>query len=454
MSSFSAKRRARVIKVSEADDADAENSSASENDGSRQEAPKPLFGFKAGRKPFRQSGLRKSFTPTDENAAEIGQDANLAQDDACVVIRPSTMKQKKKMVKSRLSFGLGAGDASDDHGDSALASKSQRQSANIPRAGIAIRELPPRVIPEDLDRPIYSKEYLSELQSSTPNTPGDISSMPTDVDEMMLDASELQGATIVDASEAMTSVPNTQILSEAEIRERKERRARLAKEQEYIVIDDDDGDNGLGRSKKETTRLVREEEDLGEGFDDYVEDGGLALGKRAEKERRRRHRRQMAELINTAEGHSSESSSESDAERRMAYEAAQTRAGLDGIEKPGKSTKDINVQLPSKFLPLPSLPECLARLQASLKSMEKDIRTKHASIEQLRREREEVDRREAEVQALLDETGRKYQEAMSHGALSGVQGSVTGSNGEFTTQRGLESIGATPIRPDDDVDIS
>jgi hypothetical protein len=209
-------------------------------------------------------------------------------------------------------------------------------------------------------------------------------------------------------------------------------------------LDDEDDETSFGRKKKEDTRLVAEDEDLGEGFDDYVDDGGLSLGKRAEKERRKRDRQQIAEMINAAEGHSSDSSADSDAERRIAYEAAQTRAGMDGLKKPRNDPASELLQVPPKITPLPSLSECLIKLQSSLKTMEEEIKKRDVRVQQLRNEKAEIAKREGEVQALLDETGKKYQEAMGTGKVEMEQIANAGPRIELAGERGLESLGTTP----------
>lgn len=383
--------------------------------------------------------------------------------DGPVVVKPKISRnassaQKKRAAKSsKLSFGVG-GEREEEDDDTGSASNKGGLSKKVlentaVKRGIATRGLPLRSFQDDDDRPKYSKEFLSELQSSTPNTPGNISSLQGDsADEMELDASELEGALIVESANSGPSQPQTKILTDAEIQEKKERRARLAKEQDFISLEDDDDDDYSGRKKKDDTRLKPEDEEMGEGFDDYVEDGGLSLGKRAEKERSKRDRQQMAELINTAEGHSSDSSSDSDAERRMAYEAAQTRAGLDGLKKkPKKDPNQDTLQIPSKITPLPSLAECVAKLQVSLEGMEANLKAKAARLESLRTEKTEITTRQAELQALLDETGKKYQEAMGQGLVDSATVQPTGAGVELAGARGLESLGTTPRRPDEEL---
>ncbi|EEU48126.1 uncharacterized protein NECHADRAFT_75386 [Fusarium vanettenii 77-13-4] len=452
MSSFAGKRKAKVIKVADEEDTAESVSAPSGDTGSSDEPSKPLFGAKAGRKPFRQSGLRKSFNPAD---AENLRDDNNDEDDGPVVVRPAisrsgSLKQKKKPKKaSRLSFGGDDGVAGDEDATEVFTPKKgplgrALENSAIKR-GLGTKGLPMRTLGDEDDRPRYSKEYLEELQSSTPNTPQNVSTLPPDDTDMMdLDASELEGAVIVESSD-FNQPQATTILSEAEIREKKERRARLAKEKDFLSVEDDEGP--FGKKKKDDTRLIAEDEDLGEGFDNYVEDGGLSLGKRAEKERRKHDRQKMAELINAAEGHTSDSSSDSDAERRIAYEAAQTRAGMDGLKKPRKDPGQEILQVPPKIAPLPSLTECLARLQTTLKGMEEEMKGKQARVEKLKREREEIVKREGEVQALLDDTGRKYQEAMGQGKVADAPANAPA---ELAGARGLETLGTPSRKPEEE----
>jgi len=479
--SFSAKRKAKVIKVADEDDPN-ENVTASGGDNvtsdgeysqildlrlllmrsrltlANIEPIKPLFGAKSGRKPFRQSGLRKSFNPADSESLGDAPAANDDEDDGPVVVRPAisrsgSLKGKKKPKSSRLSFGGDDNTAGDDEPTEVFTPKKlplgrALENSAIKR-GLGTKGLPMRSIGDDEDRPRYSKEYLEELQSSTPNTPAKTSTLPPDDSDMMdLDASELEGALVVESSELNQPQP-TAILSEAEIREKKERRQRLALEKDFLSVEDDD--DPFARKKKDDTRLIAEDEDLGEGFDNYVEDGGLSLGKRAEKERRKQDRKMMEELITAAEGHTSDSSSDSDAERRIAYETAQTRAGMDGLKKPRKDPGQDLLQAPPKISPLPSLTECLARLQTTLKGMEEEMKGKQNRVEKLKQEREEIVKREGEVQSLLDETGKKYQEAMGQGKVAEGKADISvNAPAEMVGARGLETLGTPSRKPEDE----
>lgn len=388
---------------------------------------------------MRQSGLRKTFQP-DEDGADSTADG---EDDGPVVVRPkAASKMKKKAPKAKLSFGGDAMEGDDEEPTSFATSKA----SNLGRAAVGLRGLPMRSAQDDDDRPKYSRSYLEELQSSTPTTPQDTPpQQSTDDDAMVLDASELEGAMIVDSPAPAPVVAKTEILSDAQVQERKQRRARLAQEQGFLSVESDDDTP----KEKGDSRLKGDDENVGEGFDEYVEDGGLSLGKRAEKERKKRDRRQMADMISAAEGHSSDDSSDEDAERRIAYESAQTRAGMDGLKRKTQSAGDQLLKVPQKITPLPDLSECVAKLQQTMLSMQAEIDAKKAEVAQVQAEREAVTKREAEVQALLDETGKKYQEAMKTND-DVVPPSAGVAALHMAEGRGLESLGTTPSRAMDE----
>ncbi|KAK0655400.1 nineteen complex-related protein 2-domain-containing protein [Cercophora newfieldiana] len=189
--------------------------------------------------------------------------------------RSSSTKQKKRHATARLSFGPDDSAARDDAstpsevitpkktlGQRALPNNALRKSASFPN----LHNLPTRFGSEK-DRPRYSKEYLEELQSSTPNTPQKaVSSLDAeDVDDAMdLDPSELQGALIVQSSDLDRRSPSSQaltntsaaavanVLTETEIRERKERRARLAHQSDFLSLDASDEDAAEPRSNRIT----------------------------------------------------------------------------------------------------------------------------------------------------------------------------------------------------------
>ncbi|KAG4443622.1 hypothetical protein IFR05_000899 [Cadophora sp. M221] len=466
-SAFGSKRKARKIQVDEDDEDGAKNVNIAEPVNT------PSTGSSTslipGRKTFKKSSLRQSIAFDDQS--QDGDDGNGPQiTNKPTIGRSSSLMKKKKPASSRLSFGPGeiiSGDAAEAlEDDEAFTPKKSVLGRRVIEGNALKRTLPHQGLPmrsndDDEERPTYSKDYLNELKSSTPTTPKDLTALhATAEDEEGLDASELEGAMVIDLDGDLELESNTAFIpSEAEIKEKKERRARLAQEKDFISFNDGDGRDRqqislLPQKKKQESRLVREDEDLGEGFDEFVDDGRISLGKKQEREAKRRQRKEMADMIHQAEGSSDEDSDDSEAERRAAYETAQTRAGMDGIHKHDESVEVNATQMPSKITPLPALSECLERLQSTLSSMEQELAKRQKQMEASRQEKKEIAAREIEVQDLLKQAGARYAalKADSNGAVADPH-NLAGPNNGFAVpmiaDRGLESFGNTPtVRPE------
>jgi hypothetical protein len=424
------------------------------------------------RKPFRKSALRQSIIPDDD--LESGDNGTKdEQGDGPVVVRPprpglgrtGSAAGKKKKATSRLSFGPGeiiSGDSAEALEDETTftpkkAGFGRRVIENnaLRKSLPGVQNLSIRSGDDDDERPTYSKDYLNELKSSTPSTPKDLRSLSADEEEISLDPSELEGATVVDVASKFGTRNfggASAIPTEAEIREKKERRARLAAEPDFISLNDDGG-NGvmslLPRRKKAETRLVRDDEDFGEGFDEFVDDGRISLGKKAERAERKKKRAAMADLIHEAEGSSGDDSDDSEVERRIAYEAAQTRAGMDGLKK-ADEREAMAAKLPPKIGVLPNLNECLEKLQRTMGEMEMALAHEKRKMEGLRLEKSNILAREVEVQRLMNEAGARYAAMRGDKTASTIDTEMLMDTGSTNTpalpaDRGLESFGSTPV---------
>ena len=494
--------------------------------------PVPQGPIKFGRsKPAKSSSLRRTIKINDDiddeqdtngdatkptsTSISTAPDATEEDEDTGVplVVRPGfgrTSSKKKRVTK--LSFGASEGDT--ENGDDSTTTTASSDVVSAPsKKSLSQRVAEKNALRKsaltarfgtfgaDEEKPRYSKEYLEELQTSTPATPQNLASLSiidddddnslrahssaapeettaapgetTTDDAMDLDPSELDGAMIVptrDLPVARTgnagSAAAPHILSEAEIRERKERRARLAKEHDFISLDDSDEDEDDDRKriipsninkkpKKSESRLIAEDEDLGEGYDEFVTDGSLALGRKAEREAAKRHRQEMAELIQAAEAGSDAESDDSEAERRAAYEAAQRRAGMDGLQKPEDDMMEIDEeggginQIP-KMKPLPELGEVLARMKGLVQGLEDEVSRRKARIESLEKEKGEILSRETEVQEILNQAGAKYQAVMgatAAGTAATATTSTAAATGTSTPGDALKFVTQSPLRP-------
>ncbi|KAA8574741.1 hypothetical protein EYC84_003991 [Monilinia fructicola] len=386
----------------------------------------------AVRKPLKKSNLRRSIA--FEDLTHEGDDApknDAASDDSDIISGSDAEELEEESftpVKKPLARKVTEGNV-------------KKTNARLP--------LPMRARDEDEDgdsgmgRPTYSKDYLKELKSSQATAMKELAEVEVGGgEEPFLDASELEGAMIVDSQgngdtvAGLGASTSSTIPTDAEIREKKERRARMAREKDFISLNDDEPDGGrttslLPRPAKAESRLVREDEEIMEGFEEFVDDGRVALGQKQEREERRRRKKEMADLIQQAEGSTDDASDDSDAERRAAYEAAQTRAGMDGLHKhddDAAAARDEH-QVPPRITPVPVLSECLERLQRTLSTMEVELSKRKRKLEDAQRERADILKREQEVQVLLTQAGQRYAALKADARVKEVEVEVGMSRG-------------------------
>ena len=332
-----------------------------------------------------------------------------------------------------------------------------------------VASVPPPSVPtrHDEDRPSYSTDTLNELRASTPSTPKDLRSQP----DSPAGGNELDLAAKFGSDLALQG--DTAIPTDAEIKEKKERRARLAKEHEFISLDsdgepDDDGHNesdsdassvnetsvlpytGSRRLKEPASRLQQDDEEVGEGFDDFVSDGDVALSRKAETEQRRRQKAAMKTMIDEAEGSEDPSEDESEVERRAAYEAAQTRKGMDGLKKHDEGARPRRPRTPPRITPLPTLGGILERLRERQQARQHEKRIQQARLDMVKKELVDIEVRKVEVQRLMTEAGKRFEklqaevQAEKGGAEAGSSAMVERPGlgiGIGVEMRGLESMG-------------
>lgn len=346
------------------------------------------------------------------------------------------------------------------------------------------------------DRPSYSADYLAELRQSTPSTPRDLvirSDAPDTSTPTVLDiASKFGSSALVNST---YDPPPSAIPTDTEIREKKERRRRLAKEQEYISLNDVDNNNVDAsqsddsdrdeprhrsliipadelkpRDKYVETRLVHEDEDMAEGFDSFVEDAGkVTLKGKAAKEQERQRKKDIAEQIRSAqhgygygadassdetgEGEGGDSVDEEEVARNAAYEAAQTRAGTYSAggnngarrwEKEKAESLRRRLEMQPKIRPIPDLKTLVARFWETVKAKEEQVAMSRKRLEAVQREKEEIEGEEVRIQELLREAGERYER------LRAETGGNTAGSGDAAAkmeQRGLDNLGSMAETP-------
>ena len=370
--------------------------------------------------------------------------------DLVVVKRPVFGKARKRS-SLRISFGPGE-DAhpGDESSEAAVVTPKKSNLSRIALEKSARLRAQSPLVPEASRPTEYSKDYIAELRNSTPSTPRDVAVSAQDNEESRaLDIASKFGSP---APEAPSLIP-----TQAEIQEKKARRRRLAQEdaayddEDRPWASDDEGEDEFRQRRNEIslrpqakyaeTRLVHDDEDIAEGFDAFVEDGKISLGRKSEKEAQRIRRAEMAELIHEAEGGSDDDESDdSDEERNMAFAAAQARAGRYG--QPIKDADDGSTT-PPRIAPLPDLNEILEGLFSDIQEKQQRKQCILQKLQELTDDHARIEERKRYLQEQLQKTGDEYEKLRQEAGLPELP--TSGNEGRLLTERGLDSLGTTPL---------
>lgn len=349
---------------------------------------------------------------------------------------------------------------------------------------LALSRTPKVELDQDVDRPSYSKSYLDELKGSTPTTPRDLSQYNSSAEDELAVIQPQTQALDIASKFGSSALKLSAIPSAAEIAEKKERRNRLAKEEQasaltasargtgsvrnqddFVSLDAYDSDGEFKPSRmqvssylredriadaSEHTRLVPEDEDIAEGFDDFVEDNTatnrnknrINMGMKSDPVRERAN---IKNLIDHAEGGSDSDSDgseseNSDASAEHAYMTSQTRHGagfshLSKDERRRQEKEAVRPKQPEKTTPVPTLVEGLARLKELRESA--DMNRQRAELRKVEIERrlKEVENEKIRIQSALEDLGRQLEESSKRVAEEGRNGDA------MIVDRGLEGLG-------------
>ncbi|KEF59006.1 uncharacterized protein A1O9_03849 [Exophiala aquamarina CBS 119918] len=425
--------------------------------------------------------------------------ADVDEDTGPVVRRPTTSNAPKNKSKLRVSFNPGDEGEDGREGRHTSGEETQRDASTLSsrtsRLGLssAAQTLQNRVATtrdtmadssegQNHERPTYSKAYLDELRNSTPSTPREISSGDSPGFDLVEAGTSTGDNTLDLASKFGPSAlsSSSRIPTAAEIREKKERRARLAKErlasntsssktndnEDFIPLEayDSDGEfkpralqvgSYLAPAREADTRLVHDDEDIAEGFESFVDDPGrVTLSKKALKEQSKLDREAIRSMIDEAEGSDDSEggsaaggSDDSDYARHQAYEAAQTHRGMDGLTGHAAHRRiAARPRQPRETTAIPKLSAGLARLR----EMASRLGYERARIEKrradIRRERTEIVESQVHIQTSLEEAGRELELVMLQ---QQKQQEEQGNSRLAAVRNGLES-GASHLRPSND----
>ncbi|KZO96889.1 hypothetical protein CALVIDRAFT_549520 [Calocera viscosa TUFC12733] len=381
--------------------------------------------------------------------ARLGEDeAETPGDGSTDGSRPATPSEspatlaaklkKKNKLKTRLSFG-----GEEEEGPAFTVNKSTL-SRNL-----SLRDHPNLTAdagpatPAAAQRPSYSAAELASLKANTPTTAlrgkarhpfvldddeegtGSGSGMDEATYEHLMgrvDDMELDGVDRGTPSADDMSIPTQNHIASARERRTAARKLPMLSnpeqpsfnnEEDYISLD---VSRPFGERPKETSgphpesRLMREDDEIGEGDDDAAEYTGaqerIAIGKKAREKEAKKRRADLVEVIDEAEADSDDSESRE-------WELAQVRRAAPARLSPTPDRKRDVYRAPTipTVTPIPTL----AAQQARLSLLLEDLTGRHLqntkALDGVETEREDVSKNEARVRKEVEEVGIRWGEA-------------------------------------------
>ncbi|KAK0201965.1 nineteen complex-related protein 2-domain-containing protein [Desarmillaria ectypa] len=354
-----------------------------------------MFSKRVKSKPSQRLRQTSPENDTTDGATATGDDS------------PSTLVtkiKKKSKPKSRLSFG---GSDYEEDAEEAFQVKKSKLSKKLTLAKHSADILP------NLDQatispnrgPKYDQAYLNELKASNRRAPAPD---PYDAD-MSMDLSMDAGDVCIQSVDDVDVLMETSIPSESSIKVAKERRERLratdaSGTEDFISLSLTRRTEDQGPHPE--SRLMREDDELGEGDDEFADytsaQERIALGKKSRKVEASKRRDAMKEMIADAE--------EED-EETMEWEQEQLRRGGTTPSDPSPSSSKVRQTYKAASIPpmtaVPTLGPALTRLTQQLAQLTTSHATNTAALNSLAQERGELDDREIEMRGMVGRAEEK-----------------------------------------------
>ncbi|KAF8551693.1 GCFC-domain-containing protein [Imleria badia] len=324
---------------------------------------------------FKKSASRPAQRARDVDA-DVDSEPSTADTPLSLASRLKS-KAKRAQPKSRLSFGVDDEAAEEPSFQIKKSSLSRKLTLGSHPACVSL--------PATLDQatisthsngaPVYDQAYLSELRASTYSA-----RPPTNND-----------------------IYDTVIPSQSRIVAAKERRERLRvgtaeQEQDYISLSVTKLPD-ISQGPHPESRLMREEDEVGEGDDEYAEytsaQERIALGKKARKAEASKRRDTMKEMIAEVVDEDEET---------LEWEREQLRRGGHDPASASGPTPVKQIYKPVRIPPatdIPALGPAIERFQRSLASLSDSHALNTDAINSLAEQRTELDTRETELRSMI-----------------------------------------------------
>ncbi|KAI0330494.1 GCFC-domain-containing protein [Cubamyces sp. BRFM 1775] len=345
-------------------------------------------------------------TPDIDTAPTTGAEGDV--DEAPSVLAAKLKKKTRAKTKSTLSFG---GDEEEGDGEVFKLKKS-----NLSRK-VALRNDLPGLTPVPPESntaqrstgPTYDAAYLNELKASTPMARPPMATENTisyDGDVSMDLDSAAQTSLLTPLNDSMqdgeAAIPSASSILAAKQKRERLRSTKASGGEDYISLSLTKRDD-YSKGPHPESRLVREEDELGDADDEFAEytsaQERIALGKKSRKVEAQKRREEMNEMIVDAE--------EEDEETRE-WEQAQLRRGGLQPEAAEPAPKPVYKPAPiPSVTPIPTMGAAMARLTQSMSELTMSHAEHSAAMSKLGEEQRLLEQREKEMREMIAKAEEK-----------------------------------------------
>ncbi|VDB84202.1 unnamed protein product [Peniophora sp. CBMAI 1063] len=356
-------------------------------------------------------------TATPQDAADVEPEPS----PAALAAKVKNKAKQRNKPKKNLSFG-----ADEEEGDGeAFKIKKSALSKKLSLGQHPATTQPPSNLNQASisdSRPVYDAKYLSELRASTSSRP-----RPVQDEDVTMSIDPLDGLTEEDASmiplgkmaRSLSSpaydvdselslllaepADETLIPTETSIKDAKEKRERLRKTGAQPGGEDFISLSVTKRAEEwqgphPESRLMREDDDLGEGDDEFSEftsaQERIALGKKAKKVEASKRREVMSEMIADVE----------DDEETQEWELKQRQRGGFTTAGEDRATPAKPVYKPAPIpppTPIPTLDAAMSRLSQTMSALTTSHAQNTSTLTSLSDEQTRLEQREAELRDIV-----------------------------------------------------
>ncbi|KIY62847.1 hypothetical protein CYLTODRAFT_494369 [Cylindrobasidium torrendii FP15055 ss-10] len=345
---------------------------------------------------------RRALLDDDHDEAPKNDVANSAAESPSTLATKLKDRAKKSRPKSRLSFGGPEDEESAEPVFQVKKSRLSQQSAKSSKQSQSILDISISSTASS-SGPTYDAAHLDELRASTRKAPRPAVENDSYDADMSMSVDDVQEVTMSIVDEEQPA--GTAIHTESHIKQAKERRERARKapgEEDYISLSLTTRSDEKGPHP--SSRLVREDDELGEGDDEYSEftsaQERIALGKKSRKVEAQKRRADIENMIAEADFDDEEAE----------WEEAQLKRGghLGGTSS--STTKHKLEYKPAPIPPatsIPSLGTAVDQLAQQLAILTASHAANVSAMASTAQERDMLDRQESEMREMVTRAEEK-----------------------------------------------